>query len=120
MPKPSIEEIAGERGALVKVLRVGVDGTNKETNNADYGAAPDGDDFIAIGHEGLGIVEEVGPRVRELKPGDYVVASVRRPGSSIYDLIGTEGGGPGLDEICGRFQRDPAGRDDLYLGKWDP
>ena len=25
----------------------------------------------------------------ELKPGDYVVATVRRPGRSIYDLIGT-------------------------------
>jgi len=24
-----------------------------------------------------------------VKPGDYVVATVRRPGSSIYDLIGT-------------------------------
>jgi threonine dehydrogenase-like Zn-dependent dehydrogenase len=27
--------------------------------------------------------------VRELKRGDYVVATVRRPGASIYDLIGT-------------------------------
>jgi len=27
--------------------------------------------------------------VTELKPGDYVVATVRRPGHSIYDLIGT-------------------------------
>ena len=25
----------------------------------------------------------------ELKPGDYVVATVRRPGRSLYDLIGT-------------------------------
>ena len=25
----------------------------------------------------------------EVEPGDYVVATVRRPGSSIYDLIGT-------------------------------
>jgi glucose 1-dehydrogenase len=34
-------------------------------------------------------VEAVGPNVTEVKPGDYVVATVRRPGSSIYDLIGT-------------------------------
>jgi hypothetical protein len=27
--------------------------------------------------------------VTELKPGDYVVATVRRPGHNIYDLIGT-------------------------------
>ena len=34
-------------------------------------------------------VEAVGPNVTEIRPGDYVVATVRRPGSSIYDLIGT-------------------------------
>jgi threonine dehydrogenase-like Zn-dependent dehydrogenase len=89
MQKPSIDEIAGGRGVLVKVLRVGVDGTDKEINNAEYGAAPDGFDFLVIGHEGFGVVEEVGPNVHELKPGDYVVATVRRPGTSIYDLIGT-------------------------------
>lgn len=73
----------------MKVLRVGVDGTDKEINNAEYGAAPKGEDFLVIGHEGFGVVEEVGPAVNELKPGDYVVATVRRPGGSIYDLIGT-------------------------------
>jgi glucose 1-dehydrogenase len=89
MPKPSVSEISNGRGVLVKVLRVGVDGTDKEINNAEYGAAPNGDDFLVIGHEGLGIVEEVGEKVHELKKGDYVVATVRRPGSSIYDVIGT-------------------------------
>ncbi len=89
MPKPSIEEVPNGRGVLVKVLRVGVDGTDKEVNNAEYGAAPEGEDFLVIGHEGFGVVEEVGPAVSELKPGDYVVATVRRPGGSIYDLIGT-------------------------------
>ena len=73
----------------MKVLRVGVDGTDKEINAAEYGAAPPGYDFLVIGHEGFGRVEAVGPNVTELKPGDYVVATVRRPGKSIYDLIGT-------------------------------
>ena len=89
MPTPSIDEIADGRGVLVKVLRVGVDGTDKEINNADYGAAPEGSEFLVIGHEGFGIVEGVGANVREFKVGDYVVATVRRPGTSIYDLIGT-------------------------------
>ena len=89
MPKPSIDEIESGRGVLVKVIRVGVDGTDKEINAAEYGAAPPGYDFLVIGHEGFGIVEEVGSSVREVKPGDYVVATVRRPGHSIYDLIGT-------------------------------
>jgi len=89
MPKPKIGEIPNGRGVLVKVLRVGVDGTDKEINNAEYGAAPKGDDFLVIGHEGFGVVEEVGANVTELEKGDYVVATVRRPGTSIYDLIGT-------------------------------
>ena len=87
--KPRLEEVPGGRGVLVKVLRVGVDGTDKEINAAEYGAAPPGYDFLVIGHESFGRVEAVGPAVTELKPGDYVVATVRRPGTSIYDAIGT-------------------------------
>ncbi len=89
MDKPKTNEISNGRGVLVKVLRIGVDGTDKEINDAEYGASPEGFDFLVIGHEGLGIVEEVGKNVNELKTGDYVVATVRRPGTSIYDTIGT-------------------------------
>src|SRR6058998_176436 len=89
LPAPKVDEIPNGRGVLVKVLRVGVDGTDKEINAADYGQAPDGYDFLVIGHEGFGQVEAVGPNVTELRPGDYVVATVRRPGKSLYDLIGT-------------------------------
>ncbi|MEP6571309.1 MAG: glucose 1-dehydrogenase [Gemmatimonadota bacterium] len=89
LPRPSLEDIPNGRGVLVKVLRVGVDGTDKEINAAEYGAAPDGYDFLVIGHESFGRVEAVGPSVTELKVGDYVVATVRRPGGSLYDLIGT-------------------------------
>src|SRR5712671_3327652 len=89
LPKPSLDQVPNGRGVLVKVLRVGVDGTDKEINAAEYGAAPPGYDFLVIGHEGFGQVEAVGPNVTEVKPGDYVVATVRRPGNSIYDLIGT-------------------------------
>src|ERR1700758_3784208 len=89
LSKPSLGEVPHGRGVLVKVLRVGVDGTDKEINAAEYGAAPPGSNFLVIGHEGFGRVESVGPNVNELKVGDYVVATVRRPGRSIYDLIGT-------------------------------
>src|SRR5262245_37577623 len=89
LPKPSLAEIPNGRGVLVKVLRVGVDGTDKEINAAEYGAPPPGYDFLIIGHESFGRVEAVGPNVTELQPGDYVVATVRRPGSSPYDQIGT-------------------------------
>ena len=89
LPTPKVSDVPNGRGVLVRVLRVGVDGTDKEINAAEYGQAPPGYDFLVIGHEGFGQVEAVGPNVNELKPGDYVVATVRRPGSSIYDLIGT-------------------------------
>ncbi|HYE66683.1 MAG TPA: glucose 1-dehydrogenase [Pyrinomonadaceae bacterium] len=89
MPRPTVSEVPGGHGVLVRVLRVGVDGTDKEINAAEYGQAPEGSDFLVIGHESFGQVEAVGPNVNEVKPGDYVVATVRRPGSSIYDLIGT-------------------------------
>lgn len=89
MPRPDLADVAGGRGVLVKVLRVGVDGTDKEINAAEYGAAPEGYAFLVIGHESFGRVEAVGAGVTELAPGDYVVATVRRPGHSIYDAIGT-------------------------------
>ena len=89
MQEPQVADVADGRGVLVKVLRVGVDGTDKEINAAEYGAAPKGYDFLVIGHESFGQVEAVGENVKEVKPGDYVVATVRRPGHSIYDLIGT-------------------------------
>jgi threonine dehydrogenase-like Zn-dependent dehydrogenase len=89
LPKPSVDDVPGGRGVLVRVLRVGVDGTDKEINAAEYGAAPEGYGFLVIGHEGFGQVEAIGPAVTEVAPGDFVVATVRRPGTSLYDRIGT-------------------------------
>jgi len=89
VPKPAVSDVPNGRGVLVKILRVGVDGTDKEINAAEYGAAPEGDDYLIVGHESFGIVEEVGANVTEFKPGDYVSLTVRRPGSSLYDAIGT-------------------------------
>jgi threonine dehydrogenase-like Zn-dependent dehydrogenase len=43
-----------------------------------------------VGHEGFGQVEAVGPSVSFIRPGDFVVATVRRPGTSIYDRIGLQ------------------------------
>ena len=88
LPKPSVHEIPNGRGVLVEVLRVGVDGTDKEINAAEYGQAPPGHDFLVIGHECFGRVLEVGHNVTELMPGDYVVPTVRRPGGSFYDQVG--------------------------------
>ena len=88
LPKPSLNEIPNGRGVLIQVLRVGVDGTDKEINAAEYGQAPPGFDFLVTGHECFGRVLEVDKNVIELVPGDYVVPTVRRPGSSFYDQVG--------------------------------
>src|SRR6201987_1066685 len=89
VPKPAVSDVPNGRGVLVKILRVGVDGTDKEINAAEYGAAPKGDDYLIVGHESFGRVEAVGPNVSEFKAGDYVSLTVRRPGGSVYDQIGT-------------------------------
>ena len=88
LPKPAVSDTPDGRGVLVRLLRCGVDGTDKEINASEYGQAPRGCDFLVTGHENFGQVEAVGPNVTEFRPGDYVVATVRRPGSSIYDRIG--------------------------------
>jgi threonine dehydrogenase-like Zn-dependent dehydrogenase len=89
LPGPGVTDVPEGHGVLVKLLCVGVDGTDKEINAAEYGVAPPGYKFLVLGHESFGQVVEVGEKVTRFKPGDYVVATVRRPGGSIYDWIGS-------------------------------
>jgi glucose 1-dehydrogenase len=89
--RPAIDDVPDGRGVVVQVLRVGLDGTDKEISQALYGMAPNGDDYLIIGHENLGRVVESGPNVPpELRPGVLVVSSVRRPGLSAYDRLGMQ------------------------------
>ena len=87
-PHPHVTRIAEGRAVLVEVLQVGVDATDREINEALYGNAPPGGDFLVIGHESFGRVLEVGEKVTEVVPGDYVTCTVRRPGGSLFDQIG--------------------------------
>jgi threonine dehydrogenase-like Zn-dependent dehydrogenase len=89
IPRPQVNEVPDGKGVLVRVLKVGVDATDREINDALYGKAPPGFNYLVLGHESFGVVEAVGQNVRRVKPGDLVTATVRRPGGSIYDLIGT-------------------------------
>lgn len=88
IPMPTLDSVPKGYGVLVKVLQVGVDATDREINEGLYGDAPEGSDFLVIGHEVFGRVVEVGENVRKVKPGDYVACTVRRPGTSTYDDIG--------------------------------
>ena len=63
----------------MRVLDVGVCGTDREIISFEYGTPPDGFDYLIIGHESLGEVVEAGSKVSKVKPGDLVVITVRRP-----------------------------------------
>src|SRR5438270_3077904 len=75
LPKPRLETGM----ALMRVLEVGIDGTDTEINNGEYGEAPPGSYVLVIGHEALSVVETVGEGVAGFTPGDLVVSTVRRP-----------------------------------------
>jgi threonine dehydrogenase-like Zn-dependent dehydrogenase len=87
-PHPHVCRVPVGRAVLVRVLQVGVDATDREINEALYGNAPPDGDHLVIGHESFGEVVEVGSRVTEVEPGDYVTCTVRRPGGSLFDRIG--------------------------------
>lgn len=59
---------------LVRVLEVGICGTDRDIDAGRYGEAPRGSDYLVDGHESLGEVVE-GPKYK----GELVVAIVRRP-----------------------------------------
>ena len=63
----------------VRILDVGVCGTDREICCFDYGQPPAGSEHLVIGHESLGEVIEAAPGVTRVKVGDLVVPTVRRP-----------------------------------------
>jgi threonine dehydrogenase-like Zn-dependent dehydrogenase len=87
-PHPHVTKVPEGRAVLVRTLQVGVDATDREINEALYGNAPPGGEHLVIGHESFGQVLEVGEKVTEVEPGDYVTCTVRRPGTSLFDKIG--------------------------------
>ena len=68
-PRPKVNEI------LLKILEVGIDGTDREINEGLYGMMPEGSDYLILGHEAIGRVEE---GLEDFFKGDLVVPTVRR------------------------------------------
>jgi len=62
----------------LRVLRVGICGTDREEAAGGRSKAPTGQSDLVIGHEMFGQVVEVGPAVTRVKPNDYAVFTVRR------------------------------------------
>ena len=58
------------REVLVEIKATGVCHTDAFTLSGDD---PEGVFPAILGHEGAGIVQEVGPDVKTLKPGDHVI-----------------------------------------------
>jgi threonine dehydrogenase-like Zn-dependent dehydrogenase len=75
-PEP---KISSPTDVKLRMLEAGVCGTDKEICAFEYGTPPSGSEQLVIGHESLGEVVEVGPKVTRVKVGDLVVPMVRRP-----------------------------------------
>ena len=82
IPKPELKP----NEVMVKTIRVGIDGTDREINEAQYGLVPIRQDFLVLGHEALGKVVEIGTEIKDfnLQKGDIVVPLVRRPDDCPY------------------------------------
>ncbi len=75
-PEPSIESPTQVK---LRMLDVGICGTDREIARFEYGSPPPGSPYLVIGHESLARVRETGPAVTRVAPGDLVVTMVRRP-----------------------------------------
>ena len=62
----------------LRMLEVGVCGTDREICHFRHGVPPEGYEFLVLGHESLAEVVETGPVVGRFRPGDFVVPMVRQ------------------------------------------
>lgn len=63
----------------LRILEVGICGTDREICRFVYGVPPSGLDYFILGHECLAQVVETGSAVTDLSAGDFVVCRVRLP-----------------------------------------
>jgi glucose 1-dehydrogenase len=71
--------LSGPDQVMLRMVDIGICGTDKEICSFEYGTPPPGDDHLVIGHESLAEVVQAGPAVERFGVGDLVVPSVRRP-----------------------------------------
>jgi len=75
LPKPKLTR---PDEVLVKVKEAGVDGTDYNMIKHNLQDIAEGRNEIVMGHEMVGVVENVGRKVMSVSPGDTVVMTVRR------------------------------------------
>jgi glucose 1-dehydrogenase len=74
-PEP---EVKAPGQIKLRVLRVGICGTDREEVSGGRADAPPGQKQLVIGHEMFGQVVETGKEVRTVQPGDFGCFTVRR------------------------------------------
>lgn len=72
-------EITKPTEVKVRILEVGICGTDKDICTFQYGTPPPGSEYLVIGHESLAQVVEIGSEVSDVSVGDLVIPMVRRP-----------------------------------------
>ena len=113
------DTVVGIDEVPVRVLEVGVCGTDREIVHGLFGIAPEGEELLVLGHEALGVVERDG---HGFSRGDLVSATVRR---SCGHCLACEEGSPdscltgnyserGITRLHG-FARELVGEDPAQL-----
>ncbi len=74
-PEPSI---TSPDDVKIRIVRVGICGTDREEATGGRALAPPGQKDLVIGHEMFGQVVEIGKSVQRVKQGDFAVFTVRR------------------------------------------
>ncbi|GAC1300232.1 MAG: zinc-dependent alcohol dehydrogenase family protein [Mucilaginibacter sp.] len=117
-PKPTITK---PTDAIVKILKTTICGTDLHIMKGDLPEVKYG---RIIGHEGVGVVEEVGSGISNFKPGDHVIIScITSCGKCEYCKKGmyshcTDGGwilGHMIDGTQAEYVRIPHADNSLYL-----
>ena len=75
-PEP---QVVGPYDVKLRILEVGICGTDREIASFQYGTPPAGSEYLVLGHEALGEVVQVGEQVSRVHVGALVVPMVRRP-----------------------------------------
>lgn len=112
-PEPHIEH---DTQVLLRMLEVGVCGTDREIARFAYGSPPKGSEYLVLGHESLAEVAQVGAKVRSVRPGDLVVSRVRHP-CAVKTCPGCAMGRPDFCNTGQYTERGIAGRHG-FMTEW--
>ena len=71
--------VPGRNQVLLRVLKVGICGTDRDIISGFYGEPPEGSNDLVLGHESLCRISSLGEKVTGLTRNQLVVPTVRRP-----------------------------------------